>query len=410
MQNTVVIGAGPYGLSLATGLRHKGIPFRIFGRPMDSWLRHMPKGMILKSGAFASNIYDPGNSFTLQRFCAERGIEYSDSGPVELETFTEYGLAFRDKMVPEVEEKLVVNVERSPEGFVVKLEDGETVEAQHVVLAVGITHFAYIPDNLSQLPAEYLSHSTCHSGPSSLQGKSVVVIGAGSSALDLAGLLHEAQVDVQLVARTQSLKFQEKPTGKSRTWWERLQYPESGLGPGWRSLFYSDAPNLFHYLPEKRRLELVRRVLGPCGGWFIKDKVMGKVPAHLGQSVAGAEVHDGKVHLRLRGRDGKETEIVADHVIAATGYKVSMERLGFLSPAIRSNLRVVEGTPVLSSSFESSIGGLYFVGLAAANSFGPVMRFLAGAGFAANRIGIHIAKDRRSPAAGFAVQQKCAES
>jgi Pyridine nucleotide-disulphide oxidoreductase len=410
MQNTVVIGAGPYGLSLATGLRRKGIPFRIFGRPMDSWLRHMPRGMVLKSGGFASSIYDPESSFTLLRFCAERGIEYSDADGVRLETFSEYGLAFRDRMVPETEDKLVVNVERAAKGFVVKLDDGETVEAQHVVLAVGITHFGYVPDNLAHLPEKYLSHSACHSEPSSLRGKSVVVVGAGSSALDLAGLMHEAQVDVQLVARTQSLKFQGKPTGQPRTWWERLQYPESGLGPGWRSLFYSDAPNLFYYLPEKRRLELVRRVLGPCGGWSIKEKVVGKVPAHLGQSVLGAEVRDDKVRLRLRGKDGSETEIVADHVIAATGYRVSMERLSFLSPAIRSNLRVVEGTPVLSSSFESSIGGLYFVGLAAANSFGPVMRFLAGAGFTANRVATRIAKDRRLPAADFAVQEEYVEN
>jgi hypothetical protein len=41
---------------------------------------------------------------------------------------------------------------------------------------------------------------------------------------------------------------------------------------------------------------------------------------------------------------------------------------------------------VLSSTFESSVPGLYFVGIAAANSFGPVMRFAFGAGFAAKRL------------------------
>ena len=118
----------------------------------------------------------------------------------------------------------------------------------------------------------------------------------------------------------------------------------------------------------------------------------------------GADVRDGRVHLRLRGQDGNETEIVTDHVVAATGYKVSVDRLGFMSQAIRSDVRVVEGTPVLSSNFESSIRGLYFVGLAAANSFGPVMRFLAGAGFTANRIATHIAKDRRPQTSDFAVE------
>jgi len=63
-----------------------------------------------------------------------------------------------------------------------------------------------------------------------------------------------------------------------------------------------------------------------------------------------------------------------------------MERLTFLSPNIRSKLNVIDGAPILSSTFESSIPGLYFVGIAAANSFGPVMRFAFGAGFAAERL------------------------
>ena len=56
MVSTAIIGAGPYGLSIAAHFRRRGIPFRIFGRPMDSWLNHMPKGMKLKSDGFASNI------------------------------------------------------------------------------------------------------------------------------------------------------------------------------------------------------------------------------------------------------------------------------------------------------------------------------------------------------------------
>jgi hypothetical protein len=92
------------------------------------------------------------------------------------------------------------------------------------------------------------------------------------------------------------------------------------------------------------------------------------------------------VNLHLRAIDGSQQEVFADHIIAATGYKVDMERLAFLSPEIRSKLKTVNGTPVLSSAFESSVPGIYFVGLAAANSFGPVMRFAFGAGFAARNL------------------------
>ena len=99
MLNTAIIGAGPYGLSIAAHFRHRGIAFRIFGRPMDSWLAHMPKGMMLKSDGFASNIYDPESAFTLEKFCSGRGIEYGHTGvPVKIDTFTSYGLAFRDRM------------------------------------------------------------------------------------------------------------------------------------------------------------------------------------------------------------------------------------------------------------------------------------------------------------------------
>jgi thioredoxin reductase len=99
-----------------------------------------------------------------------------------------------------------------------------------------------------------------------------------------------------------------------------------------------------------------------------------------------AKIQDGTVRLQLRAADGTEREIQTEHIIAATGYKVDLERLTFLSTAIRSKVKVVEGTPVLSTTFESSVPGLYFVGVAAANSFGPVMRFAFGAGFAASRI------------------------
>ncbi len=387
MVNTAIIGAGPYGLSIAAHLRRSGIPFRIFGRPMDSWLEHMPKGMMLKSDGFASDIYDPEKAFTLRQFCAERGIEYADAGvPVRLDTFSAYGLAFRDRMVPELEDKLVASVDRVTGGFQLRLEDGETFQARRVVLAVGITHFEYVPENLAHLPAQFLSHSARHREVEPFRGHSVVVIGGGASALDLAGLLQEAGADVQLVSRREELKFHSQPTGKPRSQWQQIRHPQSGLGPGMRSRFFANAPGIFYYLPERLRLEAVRRTLGPSGGWFIRDKVVGKVPLHLGCTPQGAEVKNGRVHLTVQAVDGTKREIVTEHIIAATGYRVDLERLKFLNPEVRSQLKTVGGAPVLSSAFESSMPGLYFAGVAAANSFGPVMRFAFGAGFAARTL------------------------
>ncbi|MGA8763794.1 MAG: NAD(P)-binding domain-containing protein [Candidatus Sulfotelmatobacter sp.] len=386
MLNIAIVGAGPYGLSIAAHFRRRGIPFRIFGRPMDSWLNHMPKGMMLKSDGFASNIYDPDSEFTLRQFCTERGIEYSDTGiPVRLGTFSAYGLAFRERMLPELEDHLVVSLDRSPEGFILRLDDGETVTARRVVVAVGITHFEYVPENLAHLPPEFVSHSFRHADPERFRGRSVVVIGGGASAIDLAVALHEAGAAVQLVARQSALKFHSTPTGRPRSWWQQIRHPRSGLGPGWRSRFFSDAPMLFHYLPERIRLEAVERALGPSAGWFVKDK-MAQVSCLLGYSPQSAEVRDGKVCLHLRAADGTAREVLTEHLIAATGYKVDLGRLAFLSTNLRSKIKTVKGAPVLSSTFESSVPGIYFAGLAAAYSFGPVMRFAYGAGFAARRL------------------------
>jgi thioredoxin reductase len=243
-----------------------------------------------------------------------------------------------------------------------------------------------------------LSHSFRQAEPERFRGRKVVVIGGGSSAIDLAALLHEADADVQLVARQPGLRFHSTPTGKPRSRWQQIRHPQSGLGPGLRSRFFSDAPWLFHYLPEGFRLELVEKTLGPSAGWFVKDK-MARVPCLLGYTPQSAEVRDGKVRLHLRAGDGTEREVVAEHVVAATGYKVNLERLRFLSAEIRSQVKVVKGAPVLSSNFESSVPGIYFAGLAAANSFGPVMRFAFGAGFAARRLAASLLKNlSHSPA------------
>ena len=130
---------------------------------------------------------------------------------------------------------------------------------------------------------------------------------------------------------------------------------------------------------------------------------MGRVPLMLGCAPIQADVQGGKVRLHLRRADGSESAILADHVIAATGYKVNLERLAFLSPDIRSNLRAVNGAPMLSGSFESSLPGLYFVGISAQNTFGPVMRFAFGARFAARHLTRAVAKSLARNRASSAV-------
>src|ERR1700741_1522225 len=146
---------------------------------------------------------------------------------------------------------------------------------------------------------------------------------------------------------------------------------------------------LFRYLPKEIRLRTIRTYLGPAGAWFTKDRLVGRVPLLLSHAPKFAEVRGGRVCLHLNG-GGTQCELETDHVIAATGYRVDLRRLMFLGEKIQSALRSIENAPVLSQDFESSVPGLYFVGLASAHCFGPVMRFLFGAGYTARRLSEHL--------------------
>src|SRR5579863_622136 len=361
MLDIAVIGAGPYGLSIGAHLNSLGTSFRIFGRPMDSWRDHMPKGMRLKSDGFASNLYAPGGQLTLQDFCAERGIDYHHTDvPVRLDTFCSYGMAFREQLVPELEETRVVSTARIPNGFLLTLENGEEVKTKRLVLAVGITHFKHTPELFGRLGPEHVTHSYQHHDLETFRGRNILVVGGGASAIELAGLLRENGADVQLVSRRKELIFHNPPKiGQRPSLWRQIRHPRSGLGPGMRSYLFSNFPASFRYLPEETRPRPVRTTLGPSAGWTSKKQVVGKVPLLLGMSPQSAEPVNGKVRLRLRAADGAEREVTADHVITGTGYKVDLNRLQFLSTEMKLNIAVVGGSPSLSSSFESSIPGLY---------------------------------------------------
>ena len=72
-----------------------------------------------------------------------------------------------------------------------------------------------------------------------------------------------------------------------------------------------------------------------------------------------------------------------------------MAQYSFLSSALLGSMRRINGYPQLSACFETSLLGLYFVGAPAAWSFGPLMRFVAGAEFAARAVTQSVVSARR---------------
>lgn len=391
--DVVIIGAGPYGLSLAAHLAAMKIDFRIFGKPLDTWRHHMPKDMLLKSDGFASNISAPGEAHTLKTYCAERGIAYGDHGlPVSLDLFNAYAGEFQKKVVPQVEEKMVSGVARNGDGFIVELDSGEKFGAKTVVMAVGVTWFAHMAQQLSGFPDWAVSHSYDHRDVSQFKDRDVAVLGAGASAIDLAALLHDSGANVQVIARADHVRFHSAPDPQDHSFLRMVQRPPTGIGPGWRSFFCANTPLLFHRLPENMRLRATRNHLGPAPGWFMRQRVEGKVAMLLGHDVKSAAAKGDRVELELASESGTRSVANFDHVISATGYRPDLMKLPFLSMSLLSEVAMVENTPILSDQFETTSSGFYVTGPAAANSFGPLMRFMVGAEFVAPRMAAHLAR------------------
>lgn len=390
-----VVGAGPFGLSVAAHLRRAGVDVRIFGHPMSRWRWQMPRDMLLKSEGCGSNLSDPAGAHTLERYCRDEGLPYGDwAKPVSRETFTRYALEFQRRLVPDVEEVLVEAIDGTTNGFALRLQDGKVLSARNVIVATGMDYTVRVPEALADLPGELRSHSSEHFDLARFKGEDVVVIGGGQSALETAAILAEQGASVRLVVRERSLAWNPVPDLSPRSFYERIRYPRTGLGEGLRYWVYSTVPAAFYHLPRSMRLAQVATVLGPAGAWWLERRVVGKLPILLGRSVRAAQARGSRVVLQLSG-NGRSEELTTDHVIAATGYRFDLRRLPFLTEDLRSRLRHEDRLPRLSPSFESSVPGLYFTGLASTNSFGPLMRFLHGTGCTARRISTRIAAELR---------------
>ena len=364
---------------------------RIFGEVMSSWRTHMPAGMCLKSTPDASSLSAPAVGYTLADFCAAQGKPHlGENDVVPIGLFIRYGQWFQEKFVPEVEPELVSSIDRRNGGFHLTLRSGEEFSAKSVIIATGLSEFAYVPPELTAVVPEglsatgLLSHSSQHCDLSGFAGRDVAVIGAGQSALEGAALLHEGGARVQVLARD-TVRFGYPP--KERAGLAAvLPQPRSPLGPTWRIYPFSHAAGLFRYLPTDTRLKLVKRVLGPLGAWWLKDRVVGQLPVLDGHHVLRADRDGGSLILSVGQPDGCQFEMKLDHVMAATGYRVDLEKLDFLGTGLLSQIQRVRGWPHLSNSFECSVPGIFFIGLPAAATFGPVMRFVCGSGLAARRV------------------------
>jgi len=379
----LVVGAGPFGLSISAHLRSVGVSHRIVGRPMDTWRAHMPRGMNLKSEFYASDISCQSSAYDLVSYCQTRGLDFVDRvQPLSLERFLAYADWFAGELVPDIDDCNVTKITSVNAGFQVEFSDADAMTVGQVVVATGVLPHFHLPTELANLPSDLVSHTKDHHNLDQFRGRQVAVIGAGQSALESAALLHEAGADVHLVARQSALSWPD-PNPSHVTALGHVRRPVTKLCEGWRCAFWA-TPAAFRLLPEDMRVSKARSVLGPAGIWWLKDRVEGVVDVLTDHAVKTAEPHGSCVRLHLSGP--RQSVMDVDHVVAGTGFHIDLGRLGFLPPDLRDGIASVHGYPILSRSCESSVAGLYFAGAPAAVSLGPSMRFIAGTHRSAARI------------------------
>lgn len=393
--DVAIVGSGPYALSVAAQLGARRVEHRIFGPPMKFW-RDMPTGINLKSFAFATSIWVREAKHTFPEWCRTNGLE--DFEPCTMASFAAYGMWMKDRFVPHIENVEVSKVAAAGDGrFELTLANEERLTARRVVFATGLSNLAVLPDVLSGLPKDLVTHTFYLSDYSIFRGKTVAVIGGGASAIEAGALVHEAGGRAEILVRDDQAIFHGKLSTK-RSLYHSIRYPNSVLGPGMKNRLLQELPLGVHFLPEWYRVRLVRSYLGPASPWWIKDRVLGVVPIFAQTTVIRAEPTGSRARLVVRTPSGAERILEVDHVIAGTGYDANVDRVSYLDEGLLRRIRRLERAPVLSRNFQSSVPGAYFVGLLAAMSFGPLFRFVAGGKYAAPALARHLA-GRRSAAA-----------
>jgi len=397
-KEVVIVGAGPYGLSMAAYLQDAGVEPYVIGQPMAFWKGHMPKGMLLRSGIEASNIATPQQHLSLAAYERATGTKFR--APIPIEDFIAYGEWFQTHVAPRLDTRSVRRVSQNGSGFELTLEDGESVHARAVVLALGIGLFTHRPEQFAHIPTELAPHSSGLTDPSQFKSKRVAVIGAGQSALEHAALLHEDKADVEILTRSAGPEYLAYPwrrklfrkltPGPLRPFSYRV-FPPTDLG-GFTTVRTIADPDKFRRKSPAVQEALAREVTKPIGGYWLPSRLR-DVRVRTGVAVERVErVHDG---LKLALSDGSTTWV--DRVVLGTGYRVDVAKYPILDERLRRNIqRTPDGYPSLTMNLQTSIHGLYMVGVVAERALGPTLRFVTGTSNAGPRLTAAITGGRLS--------------
>ena len=379
--DAAIIGAGPFGLSVAAHLR--GAAVRTFGHPMATWRTCMPQDMVLRSAWDETSLSAPGRAGSIDEWVESTGEPRTE--PIPLQLFLRYADWFRERYAGDVDPHDVARLEPNGDRYCVTTGAGEAFMTERVVVAVGVTPFPYVPRALRELFGDRLATAGTADEAERHAGRRLLVIGGGQAGLESAGLAARAGADVELVTRSRVRWFAdhepEKPRGALGRRLYRLAYPAVGYGPPPLNRLVLH-PDLFAALPQAARHKLSRRLLRPGGSPWLRPLVEGKVRVREHCTVAQAERHGEGFTVSLT--DGGKLQV--DDVWIACGYRFDLNRLGFIAPSLRDRIATQDGWPVLNRFFRSTDRRMFFVGYPAEGRFGPISRFVLGTEFTAVRV------------------------
>jgi cation diffusion facilitator CzcD-associated flavoprotein CzcO len=372
----LIIGAGPYGLSVAAYAKHLGIDYAMSGSPMEFWRNQMPKGMLLRSGSTWQ--LDPLEIHTLHRYLESKGVALERVSPLPLDLFIDYASWFAEELGIKTLNSYVRNLEIIDGHFEAFVENGETLSADTVVTSPGVGMFRNLPAEITdKLPHGRYTHTSSTVNFEPLAGRRCLIIGGRQSAFEWAALMVEAGVaEVHLVYRHETPQF-----APSDWMWVDPLLKQAKEVPGW-----------FRNLPNSEKEAIERRFWGEgrlkLEPWLAARIVQDNIRLWPHTQIESCKVlADGTLHVRLSGG----TIIDVDHVVLATGYHVDAQKVPYFSQTtILPQLKTAGGFPCLDESFQTSVPGLYITGFAATRDFGPFYGFISGCPSSAKIIGDHI--------------------
>ncbi len=188
--DTVVIGAGQAGVAMSEHLTNLGISHLVLEkkRIAEAWRTGRWDSLVANGPAWHDRF--PNMEFP--------GIGADSFVPKEqvADYFEAYAAKFKLPIRTGVEVKSVVRNEGRP-GFTIETSEG-IIEARHVVAATGPFQRPVIPAIAPQEESLHQIHSAAYYNPQQLPEGAVLVVGAGSSGVQIADELQRAGKEVYL--------------------------------------------------------------------------------------------------------------------------------------------------------------------------------------------------------------------